>query len=40
VQGTADPTRRVYGSEDANVMASPQELLGERLNVPVYAPLE
>ena len=39
MQGAAEPPGGVYGCEDADVMASPKELLGESLNVPVHAPL-
>ena len=39
MQNAADPPRRVYGSEDADIVASPEELLGKSLNVPVHAPL-
>jgi hypothetical protein len=39
MEDTADPPGRVDGSEDADIVATPEELLGESLNVPVYAPL-
>jgi hypothetical protein len=37
VQHPADPSRRVEGGEDADVMATTEELLGESLDVPVDA---
>jgi hypothetical protein len=39
VQRTAEPIRRIEGSEDADVVAPAEELLGKRLHVPVHAPL-
>ena len=39
VQHSAEPAGRVEGSEHAHVMAASEELLGERLDVPVHAPL-
>ncbi len=39
VQGTAEPIRRIEGSEDTHVVAPAEKLLGKRLNVPVHAPL-
>ena len=39
VQAAADGVRRVPGGEHANVVASGDELLRQRLDVPVHAPL-
>ncbi len=39
VQRPAEPVGRVEGSEHTDVVAAAEELLGERLDVPVYAAL-
>jgi hypothetical protein len=39
VEDAADPPRGVDGSEDADIVATPEELLGQSLNVPVHASL-
>jgi hypothetical protein len=40
MRGTADQTGRIDRCEDADIVASTEELLGERFDMPVDAPLE
>jgi hypothetical protein len=39
MEDATDPPRGIDGSEDADIVATPEELLGQSLNVPVHASL-